>query len=383
MSTTPTTTTTEEEESPELIACEECGTKFDPEQTGSYIEGIGDVCRDCADEAGQCCALCDERYSTAKKYWSGLIIANHEFAAEARLWVPGFYLPIGTFYYGGMITCHISGNDLLFAGSHDPDLLPETSGYVCAGCGSHHAAAARLYYGERPRKEYSTPAPIREKEHHWMRTALKEHPHLLEAHECDPEELDSLCRSRDTFWEVLGIPPMRTATEWTLLDYKGVRVYSTSQSALRPDKEVGWLTMDPSPAARNDHTHEHFSTCNLPGYLRDWWRHRHYYSREYELLALRHAIDHGHLQNGVPAKESALKQLPRDWHFKGYHARREWETCRENALRYALRWQSEAATLAAIFADTPDFYLREWTDAQRLPFLEGWNSYTPTEISEP
>lgn len=349
-----------------MYECAECGASFDPDNEGTWIEGIGDVCGDCQHEAGTECALCEERYGDQDKYWSGLVVANHEFVAMGKLWVPGFYQVCPGFYSPSMIgPGSISEWQLLFAGSA-PE-LPETSGYVCAECGGGQARAAALYYGGRKkeirwRKRERT--PVRDAERRWMRAALAAHPDILEGHECVPGELAD-------FWEEMGM------TEWVAVEFRGVRVYGKHGKRGLGD-ELGWLTMDGSPEGREGGAM--FSCCSLPGYLSDWWSHRTYYSGRYQRAAVRHAIAHGYLKNGVMVTDEEMKALPRDWYFKGRWARREWEENRERKLGYALQganlkpWQSEEGALAEVFGDYADFCGLEWTEESRGEFLRGWNS---------
>lgn len=360
-------------EEPEEIECEHCGASFDPDQEGSYIDGIGDVCGNCEYEAGTECALCGKRYGDADKYWSGLIVANHEFAAHGRLWVPGFYRHEGNdFYMGSMIGAgHISEWALLFAGTAPK--LPETSGYVCMGCGGEAAAAAALYYGGDATKAVwlrkGERCRVREMEKRWMRAALEARPELLQEHECGSGKLAD-------FWEYLGIAPLKTWTEYTVIDYKGVRVYSPYKVW---NEDVSWLTMDPTPGGRDyDGRGGVFDPSYLPGYLTDWWGRRYYWGLPYVRKALRHAIDHGHLRDGVLISSEELKAIPPDWEFRGREARREWESVRKFQLRYALigedreQWQSQKGALGVVFS--------WWNDDEKIKkaeFLKGWR--TPFE----
>ena len=149
--------------------------------------------------------MCEERFGNADEYWSGLILANHEFVRLGKLWVPGFYRhnKAGSFYLGSMIGAgSVTEWALLFAGHADCD-LPETSGYVCKDCGAEHSRVADLYYGPDAEKEICIRkherTPVRDKERAWIKAALSEHPEIMQGHQCEaksrqiePEEGEEL-----------------------------------------------------------------------------------------------------------------------------------------------------------------------------------------------
>lgn len=362
-----------------LIECAECSNEFDPNDGGSWIEGVGDVCGDCRYEAGRECVVCEERYGKQGEYWSGLILANHEFAALGDLWVPGFYRYERGFYTPSMIgSGFVSDEYLLFAGTAEE--LPETSGYVCRDCGAEASAAAALYYGPKARKQYGRTGrqpDVREMERHWMRAALAAHPDCLRGHECEPEELAD-------FWKELEIEPLKTWSDWLVVEHKGVRVYS-----VYPIRDhVSWLTMDATTKGRGNYASGRFDHGHLPGHLPDWWKCRGYHGGsclEYVRRALCHAIDRGYLRDGVPMTSEGLRGLPLDWEFRGREARREWEEKRAvrltwGHLRPAERevWESEAGALRAVVPHWDNLEEGKYAD-----FLRGWNGWREGEEGLP
>lgn len=306
----------------ERIKCAECGEEHDPEQEGSWIEGVGDVCDHCRHEAGVECAMCEERYGDEDKYWSGLVVANHEFAAAGEMWVPGFYLARGCAYSPAMIGAGtVHGGNLLYAGWGKDLVLPEMSGYVCKGCGEGHAEAARLYYGDRLKRYWRDDGTV-EMESHWMRVALEAWPDLLEGHECEPEELERL-------WVRLGMEPGRTWSEWLLVEHRGVRVWRQWQGeeyrgcVLRPEPRYReqWLRGPDGTTVQNDQT---FSVCELATYHDGCWTGvgSNFVHKWEAVRAVRDAIDRGILsQEGIDVEANVVEWEVRGGVYRDQYAR--------------------------------------------------------------
>ncbi len=310
------TTTTEQ------IECAHCGTTYDPDDGGSYIEGIGDCCDDCRHDAGTKCALCDDRYGDQDQYWSSLIVANYEFAEAGDLWMPGFYLANGSPYTGAMIgsgSVHI--NNLLYAGWTLPlPALPDLSGWVCAYCGEAHARAAKLYYGKH-RKSWRGEGPAEEMEAHRMRAALAANPDLLRGHECEPEALDAL-------WKRLHIAPLPTWNEWLLVAHRGVRVWRQHLC-----NDWNYAVLRPEPRYREEriqvgtyhweHNTATFHVTDLATYHPGEWHGNSgsSISQHEAQEAIRTAIDRGILtQAGIVNEKNVI-----DWSERGAVLRQQYE----------------------------------------------------------
>lgn len=319
------TTTTEEEEE-EQIECAECGTTYNPDDGGGLIDGIGECCGHCYYDAGTECQLCGERYGDQDKYWSGLIVANHEFVREGGLWVPGLYLAKGSPYTGAMIgSGTVNSDNLLYAGWDPTKQLPDLSGYVCRGCGSAHSRAARLYYGNN-RKSWRGEGPAYALEAHWMRTTLAAQPGLLRGHECEPSGLDEL-------WQRLDIAPMPTWNEWLQVEHRGVRVWRQHQwndwkyCVLRPEPRyredrINLAEKDEYPNRWERNTSTFHVTDLATHHPGDWHgNHGSSVDRHEAEEAIRAAIDRGILtQQGIVPEKNVV-----DWGERGRVLRQRYE----------------------------------------------------------
>lgn len=302
--------------------CADCGCQLN--EQGYWAEGRRrDVCRDCYDDIVSTCTLCgnDDVMPSAV---SEFILCKAELSTTCRCArPPGIFrilrrpfLSIPLIGSGSM-----DGADVLFV-----DKLPkfdrhyEISGHICKECAAPYAAKCLAVYGDKIPSRYGNDGKTLwtlEREH--TRSTILAHPDLLRDLECDSFDFDQRTRKKiegarrrgwDEIEEAYLLPnDLPTYHEWLVLDYKGVKVFSTSGPGDRYGD--GWLVLKPEPRYRNchrmlnDESWVRFHASGIPTYKHcpdKPIRGHHYppspydWAREHSLPAIRKAIRLGMLK---------------------------------------------------------------------------------------
>jgi hypothetical protein len=137
---------------PETLTCKSCGNDVDYDDS-LYLDGTGDVCRDCYDDEVETCQICGDQ-DVVPKQVSEFILCKAELSTTADR-PPGIYRVLSYPF----LTCSMLGGgsmhyyDVLFI-----DKLPkaeegyEISGKICKSCAKAYHDKQREAYGHRPPK---------------------------------------------------------------------------------------------------------------------------------------------------------------------------------------------------------------------------------------
>jgi hypothetical protein len=291
--------------------CADCGSQLALD-AGYYAEGFKkDVCQECFYEIVKTCQICrkdDVMPSEVSEY----IVCKAELSTTDNR-PPGIYrIKRRPFLSIPLIgSASMDGGDLLFI-----DKLPkrdrefEISGHICRDCAAPFEFLFQKIYGglapDMPfycEKSGNDSASVNWEAVH-VRTTFEAAPDAMRDLECEPD---------DYHWQdiknTFKLPDLPTYHEWLLLEFGGVKVFSTGDTM-----PGGWASLRPDPKYRGQYpmgivfaisglpTYDSIKQSKFPKYNR-------YYDhgRELDKAAMKAAIRSGMLtQNGVFDKAGQL-----------------------------------------------------------------------------
>jgi hypothetical protein len=236
------------------MKCYNCDTKITPDDSLGAEVGTRkgqpiwkDVCHSCYYDIVKDCQICGKD-DVMPSETSDFILVKWELGRTANR-PPGIYQVIRRPFLSIPL---IGSGSMEEGGVLFIDRLPKSdshydiSGYICKECAAPYRKLRQTAYGRKDMSAYWKP-PTWRLQREWTRATIMNFPDLLRDIECDKSDKHS---DWHDLKELFCLPDdLPTYHEWVLVNYLGVKVYSTSHYG---DKHGdGWLVLRPEPRYRS------------------------------------------------------------------------------------------------------------------------------------